>query len=427
MPDESIAFGPFNADVSKKRLLRDGVDVELRPQAFHLLRTLILHSGQYVEYDRLIREAWEGVSVSKHTVTVTVAEVKRALREYGAWISCRPKIGYRLEVPRSQDLIRRGWHFWSRRTREGFEKALVCFENAALHDGEAFRAFEGISSCYLMLGTFGMRPPREMHAGFLEAHRRAVDLGGLTPELRVDRAGALHIFERKFQEAEAELLQARREQPGLATVFVRLTMLYATMSRFDDALDLIDQARATDSLWPGLPAAEIFVHFCLRNFETAVACGKEAVELYPYMPLDRSLYAQALEYEGNVEQALAEYRLLLSTSPDTHWLRALEAVCLAKHGSRAAALELLGELQNIRRGDYVDACMMALLQDALGNRGQAFLELERAGHENSATLFLLQVDPKFDSLRQDPRYACFRELFLATERVGSIASPLAQH
>ncbi len=38
----------------------------------------------------------------------------------------------RLEVPKSEDLVRKGWHFWNRRTREGFEKAAACFRQAVL-------------------------------------------------------------------------------------------------------------------------------------------------------------------------------------------------------------------------------------------------------------------------------------------------------
>ena len=38
-----------------------------------------------------------------------------------------------------------------------------------------------------------------------------MELTGLTPDLRGDRAQALHIFEFKFAEAEAELLQAQRD------------------------------------------------------------------------------------------------------------------------------------------------------------------------------------------------------------------------
>ena len=51
----------------------------------------------------MIREAWDGISVSRNTVAVTVAEVKKVLQEYGPWIRCRPKLGYRLEIPRGEE------------------------------------------------------------------------------------------------------------------------------------------------------------------------------------------------------------------------------------------------------------------------------------------------------------------------------------
>ena len=75
----------------------------------------------------MIREAWDGISVSPNTVAVTVAEVKKVLQEYGAWIRCRPKLGYCLEVPRGEDLIQKGWHLWERRTREGSRKGTGLF------------------------------------------------------------------------------------------------------------------------------------------------------------------------------------------------------------------------------------------------------------------------------------------------------------
>jgi hypothetical protein len=46
---------------------------------------------------------------------------------------------------------------------------------------------------------------------------------------------------------------------------------------------------------------------------------------------------------------------------------------------------------------------MALLQEALGNIDAAFGELARAEQENSAALYMVEVDPKLDRLRPDPR------------------------
>src|SRR5271168_2878921 len=106
---DQLAFGPFSMDPAGLRLRRGGAELELRPQAFRALNILIRNSGHYVDYPQMIREAWGGISVSRNTVAVTIREVKKVLQEYGSCIRCRPKLGYRLEIPKGEHLIRTGW------------------------------------------------------------------------------------------------------------------------------------------------------------------------------------------------------------------------------------------------------------------------------------------------------------------------------
>ena len=412
-----ITFGPFSLDVSTTRLLRDGVEVELRPQAFQALWILLQNGGRPVDYEQMIRDAWDGILVSRHTVAVTVGEVKKALREYGSWITCRPGLGYRLEVPKCDALIRRGRHFKNQFTREGLDRAVTCFQQAARNDSGDFRAFEGLSRCYLLLGTGGMRPPREMYGPFLEAHHQAVELAGLTPELLTDRAFGLHMYERRLAEAESQLLDAQRRQPALASTHTFLAMLYVALGRFDDALHMLEAGYSVDALWPMLPATEIMIRFCRREFECAVACGKKALELHPYVQLSHVFYAQALDYAGQTEEALAQYRRACLICPDLPWLRALEGTGLARAGRRNDALAVLKELERRRASEYVDAYYMALLRDAVGRRDEAFEELARACEEGSTALSILDVDPKMDPLRGDRRFA--RVSQLAAPRCGA--------
>ncbi len=395
--------------MSTGRLLREGVDLRLRPRAVHALNTLVQNSGRCVEYKGLIRDAWDGAFVSHHTVDETMRDVRRALGEYGSWVVRHRKLGYCLEMPASENLVKEGWHLWTRRTREGFEKALACFQQAALHNSADFRAFEGIASSYQMLATYSMRPPREMYSGFLQAHVRATALCGMTPELRSSRAHGLHLFERRLQVAESEFLRVLREKPTLATTYVQLSILYATMGRLDEAWDVLVEGRKVNPLWALLPATEIFVQLCRREFDAAADYGRKAVDLYPYLQLGRAFFAQALEFSGRTEEALAEYRFARAMSPDLPWLGALEARCLARNGRASEASKILEELNRIRSATYVDAYYMALLLDALGSRDTAFQELERAVEENSTMLYILDVDPKLDSLRGDPRFAPLRE------------------
>src|SRR3989442_15974134 len=71
-----VDIGPFSVDLATNRVIRDGIELALRPQAFRALKALIQNRGQYVDYEGMIAEAWDGTVVSKHTVDVTVGEVK---------------------------------------------------------------------------------------------------------------------------------------------------------------------------------------------------------------------------------------------------------------------------------------------------------------------------------------------------------------
>src|SRR5258708_20169242 len=68
---DRLAFGPFHLDLTNSRVMRDGLDLALRPQAFHVLRLLLKRSGADVDYEDLIREAWGGTIVSRHTLATT--------------------------------------------------------------------------------------------------------------------------------------------------------------------------------------------------------------------------------------------------------------------------------------------------------------------------------------------------------------------
>jgi tetratricopeptide (TPR) repeat protein len=96
-------------------------------------------------------------------------------------------------------------------------------------------------------------------------------------------------------------------------------------------------------------------------------------------------------------------------SGDLPWMRALEGTCLAKLGRTTEAHAILDELEHRRDTDYADALYMAILRYALDEQAEAFKEIERAVDENSAFLYSIDVDPKMDVFRSDPRYTRIRD------------------
>jgi tetratricopeptide (TPR) repeat protein len=402
-----FTFGPFCLDTAASRLTRDGADVRLRPLAYRTLRVLLQHRGGFVDYDTMIVEAWEGTHVSSHTVDVTISEVRRHLGEYGRWIVHRPKFGHALEIPRSDGLVQQGWHFWSQRTRTGCERAIDSFTRAIAESPSDFRAHEGLSASYLTLAIFGMRCPLEMYPRFLEAHERAA-ASGLRPELRCNRAFALYVFEQRRAESEAEFLHTLSDKPLLGSTYVRLGLLYGAQRRFDEALAILCRGRQVDPLLSTLAAAEVRVLCWQREFERAAALGRQSVEVHPYLQMLRVNYAQALELCGRLEEALAQYQVASILSPDVPWLRALEGACQAMLGRRRDARAILERLELLRQSEYVDAYQMAVLHRALGQPREALAELARAAAENSAALYMLDVDPTLDALRTEPGFLRLR-------------------
>ena len=57
-PPERYRFGAFELQPDKRRLLKDGATISLRPRAFDLLAALVDRAGHLVTKDELLDQAW---------------------------------------------------------------------------------------------------------------------------------------------------------------------------------------------------------------------------------------------------------------------------------------------------------------------------------------------------------------------------------
>ena len=111
---------------------------------------------------------------------------------------------------------------------------------------------------------------------------------------------------------------------------------------------MVRRAYRAQPLLPTAASVEVDLHAWRREFELATVLGKKAVELHPYLQVARAAYAQALQFSGKLDDALAQYRLTSVMCPDLPWLRALEGTCLAAMGPRPCAPSL-DDRQPVRR------------------------------------------------------------------------------
>lgn len=91
-----------------------------------------------------------------------------------------------------------------------------------------------------------------------------------------------------------------------------------------------------------------------------------------------------------------------SDNPDA---KALLAYAYAVAGNRKEARKILEELEQLSKQKYVSSFPVAAVYAALGDRDEAFKQLEKAYTERSWAMGMLKVNPVFDSLRSDPRFS----------------------
>lgn len=82
-------------------------------------------------------------------------------------------------------------------------------------------------------------------------------------------------------------------------------------------------------------------------------------------------------------------------------------------------VQALAELDRLRRqardGKYVSHYALAVIEAGLGDKEQAFAELEKAYVEHVWTMYMIRLEPAFAGLRSDPRFvALARKVGLAT-------------
>src|SRR5262249_11396520 len=132
--------------------------------------------------------------------------------------------------------------------------------------------------------------------------------------------------------------------------------------------------------------------------------SQKLIDLYPNFPPAHTFLCQVYLQNAMFEQAVvvAEKVTQIDNALD---IRAMLARAYAAAGRRVEAQKLLDELESASKQKHLSPVVTARIYVALGDNDRAFALLQTAFDEKEEELNLLNVDPGFDSLRSDPRFA----------------------
>jgi tetratricopeptide (TPR) repeat protein len=176
------------------------------------------------------------------------------------------------------------------------------------------------------------------------------------------------------------------------------------LGRDAEAETEIKRALELDSLSLIINTKVGWVYYYSRRYPSAIDQLRNTLEMDKNFPLAHLFLGLSYEQSGQLPQAVSEFTagLHLGYSP---WLAACLGHTYALAGKRADAYGKVEELKTASKEHFVSPYFIATIYAGLRDRDKAFDWLNRAHTERSDWLTYLKVDPAFDPLRSDPRYA----------------------
>jgi serine/threonine-protein kinase len=147
------------------------------------------------------------------------------------------------------------------------------------------------------------------------------------------------------------------------------------------------------------------IHFYRRDFETALEQCDHTIELNPHFAPGYWILGVIQEQLRDFDESAAAFQRAVHLSPQTPRMHGALGRTFALSGRTELALEILRKLEAYAGERYVSPLEFAWVHFALGDIDLGFHWLAKAGHDRSFDLLSLKVDPRFDSLRDDARFA----------------------
>jgi tetratricopeptide (TPR) repeat protein len=304
-------------------------------------------------------------------------------------------------------LYLQGWYYWDKASPEGYKKSLDYFNQAVRADPSCAESYTGLAAYYVIEGDEGLMRPRDAWPKARTACAKAVELN---PDLgeAYGCLGSIDLYyDWNWSEAEKHLKRALELVPGDSGAHRTYAGYLRTMGRFEEAIEESRRAREQNPLSVSLISALGWTYFYAHRWDDAITQFRQALERdAQYLGAHEGL-VKCYQQKGMQKEAIQELETELHAADDGDLAQAVRNTYDKSYaaGLRTLYSTRLEQYRYASREMYVSPLIIADLYSLLDEKDEAFKWLEKAYQERSSKLTDLKIDPDFDHLHSDPRFA----------------------
>ena len=305
------------------------------------------------------------------------------------------------ENAEAYQLYLKGRYHLIKSTPPEIDLAIKYFQQAIDIDPAYTMAYVGLADAYRAPGA--EKFPAEALAKSKAAALKAIELDDSLADAHAVLGFIIFWYEWNWAESEKECRRAIELAPNNSDAHLFYAHLLSNLNRHDESLNEARRARELDPLNVRTNALEGQFLLHAGRVDESIARLNATKELDGENWMAHLFSASALIEKGMYNEAIAEGRKTNEIQPHSRSFSFL-GYALAKSGNRAAALSELANMLQQSKDRWVSPYSVALVYQGLEDREQTLTWLERGLKERDPRMVFLQAEPKWKTLRGEPRF-----------------------
>ena len=303
----------------------------------------------------------------------------------------------------------RGRYFFDKRNPEDYKKAIDEFLIAVRLDPQYALAYTGLADVYAMQANIAddTKSRSELYERSRSMALKALAIDDNSAEAHTSYAWIKRVHDWDWEGSEREFKRAIELNGNYANARQWYSYLLLGLGRMDESLSEMEKALELEPLSRVIINNSVNVRNYRGEVEMLPSIAERVTRIDDSEPGSSWIWSLAYSRNGQHSKVVevGEAYMARNVGPlRSDYLASNLAIAYARTGNTSKATEILAQLETRAKTNSEAAFRLAQAHAELGNADRAIALLQYCLKAHDDRMVWIKVEPRFESLRSDPRF-----------------------